>query len=179
MRYIKNKYQKALSLGLALFLGVTMLALFSSPRALAATPPNCAKPSVLVPQTGSADAYCQCTTADGYQYDCTPASQQNGGSHCGSGDNAVKTSINIGCKGQGNPITDMIFAFIRLLSDGVGLVVVASIIIAGIQYTTSAGDPQASAAATKRIQSTVVALIIYIFAYAILNYVIPAGFFKL
>lgn len=94
------------------------------------------------------------------------------------------TTIDFGCKGancKGNcsaPI-DLTFAIIRFLSAGVGLVVVASMVIAGIQYTTSRGDPQASAAAMKRIQSTVVALFIYIFAFAILNYVIPAGFFNI
>lgn len=97
---------------------------------------------------------------------------------CGEGDDAVAVSINIGCKGQGNPITDMTFAIIRILSDGVGLVVIASIIVGGIQYTGSRGDPQSTAMAVNRIRSSVFALIIYIFGYAILNYIIPQGFFK-
>ena len=96
----------------------------------------------------------------------------------GSGSEHVKTSIDIGCVGKGNPIADMAFAVIRLLSMGVGLVVVASIIVAGIQYTTSKDDPKATAAAETRIKSAVTALLIYIFGYAILNYVLPAGFLK-
>jgi hypothetical protein len=94
----------------------------------------------------------------------------------GRGESGIKTSIDIGCVGKGNPIADMTFAFIRVLSVGVGLVVVGSIIVAGIQYTTSRGDPKATAAAETRIKSSVVALLIYIFGYAILNYIIPAGF---
>lgn len=101
---------------------------------------------------------------------------ETGGPHCGRGANAVKTSISIGCKGEGNPILDMLFAFIRFLSDGVGLVLVASLVWAGIQYTSSRGDPNASAEAMKRIQSVVIALLIFIFAYAILNYVVPGTF---
>lgn len=86
-------------------------------------------------------------------------------------------TINIGCTGQGNPIVDMSFALIRILSMGVGLLVVASIIVAGIQYSTSQGDPQAAAKAKTRIQSAITALIIYIFAFAILNYVVPSAVF--
>jgi uncharacterized membrane protein YjgN (DUF898 family) len=91
-------------------------------------------------------------------------------------DESVTTSIDIGCKGEGNPIADMLFAIIRILSDGVGLVVIASIIVGGIQYSASRGDPQATARAVGRIQSSLLALLIFIFGYAILNYLIPAGF---
>ena len=88
------------------------------------------------------------------------------------------TSIDIGCSGQGNPITDMTYAVIRFLSAGVGLVIVGSIVVAGIQYSASGGDPQAAAKAKSRISSTLTALVIFIFSYALLNYLIPGGFFN-
>ena len=100
------------------------------------------------------------------------------GPYCGSGSNRVYTSIDLGCSHVGGPVTDLVFAIIRLLSDGVGIVVVASMIVAGIQYTVSQDDPQAKKNAMGRIQSSLLALVIFIFAYAILNYVIPQGFFK-
>jgi uncharacterized ion transporter superfamily protein YfcC len=117
---------------------------------------------------------------------------------CGAGSTHVKTSINFGCYGNNcnsntgtasgypstsycytahNGIIDLLFAVIRFLSDGVGLVVIVSIIIGGIQYITSRGDPNATGAAIKRLTSALTALLIFIFAYAILNYVIPNGFF--
>ncbi len=92
---------------------------------------------------------------------------------CGDGDNKVEVSINIGCKGKGNPIADMLFAFIRFLSAGVGLVIIGSIIVGGIQYTGSRGDPQSTAMAINRIRSSVFALFIFIFGFAFLNYLIP------
>jgi hypothetical protein len=112
--------------------------------------------------------------------------------YCGSGAQKVETSIDFGCYGTsctkaGAPaycnadrsgLIDLLFAIIRFLSAGVGIVVIGSVVFAGIQYTTSRGDPQQSAAAIKRIRNTVIALGIYIFAYAILNYLIPAGFFQ-
>ena len=93
-------------------------------------------------------------------------------------DKPIVTSINIGCTGKGNPIIDTTFAIIRFLSVGVGFAIVAGLIIAGIQFTASRGDPQLRAKALSRIYNVVIALFVFIFAYAILNYVIPVGFFN-
>jgi hypothetical protein len=97
---------------------------------------------------------------------------------CGAPPDDVKVSINFGCKGQGNATTDATFAGIRVLSAGVGLIVVGSFVVAGVQYTTSRGDPNATAKAVTRIRNSLYALLIYIFAAAMLNFVIPQGFFK-
>ncbi len=81
------------------------------------------------------------------------------------------------CSTYHNAMVDLLFAIIKFISDGVGLIVIMSIIIAGIQYTFSRGEPQAVQAASKRIQSSVTALIIFIFAYALLDFIIPRGLF--
>lgn len=123
-----------------------------------------------------------------------PADVNEGGSstvaskpQCGSGKNKVETSIDIGCRGEAchtsNPdgcsaLVDAVFAIIRLLSAGVGIVIIGSTIFAGIQYTTANGDAGAVTKAKGRIRGNLVALAIFIFGYAILNYVIPAGFFN-
>lgn len=96
----------------------------------------------------------------------------------GETNNRIRTAIDIGCKGKGNPILDALFAVMRFLTLGVGLVLVASTVVAGIQYTTSRGDPQATAKALGRITSTVGALLFFIFTYAILNWVVPSGVLK-
>lgn len=88
------------------------------------------------------------------------------------------TNIDFGCSHHGNPIMDITFAILRVLSDGVGIVVVGSVIYGGILYVMSKGDPQATAKAIGRIRSSLTALLIFIFAYAILNYLIPQGFFQ-
>lgn len=87
--------------------------------------------------------------------------------------NAVVTSINFGCKGKGNAILDMTFAVIRFLTLGVSLVIIASMVVAGLQFTASRGDPQATAASLKRMASNASALLLFIFAYAILNWIVP------
>jgi hypothetical protein len=93
------------------------------------------------------------------------------------GDPGVDISINIGCQGQNNPIVDMTFAFIRFLSVGVGVVAVGSIVLGGVQYTASAGDPKKTAAAISRISNTLIALLIYFLIFAILNWIVPSGIF--
>lgn len=67
--------------------------------------------------------------------------------------------------------------FIRLLSIIVGLVVAASLIMGGIQYSASSGDPQKTSAAKSRIQNTLLALFAFLFLYAFLNFLVPGGIF--
>lgn len=96
---------------------------------------------------------------------------------CGkSGDDQVATAINFGCSHKGTAAIDVLFAIIRFLSAGVGMVIVASLVWAGIQYSAARSDPNAVAAARSRIYNTVIALIVFIFGYALLNYLVPMGF---
>ena len=95
---------------------------------------------------------------------------------CGGGSQAVDISVDIGCTGKGEPVIDMAFALIRFLSYGVGLVIIGSIVYGGLQYIGSRGDPGSTAAAISRIQNSVIALLIFLFAFAIINYVVPKGF---
>lgn len=90
----------------------------------------------------------------------------------------VSTSIDFGCSGKGNPIFDLTFAIIRFLVNGVGVVIIASTIYAGIQYILSSGDPQKINTAITRIRSNVIALILFIFTYAIIDYLVPGGLLK-
>ena len=100
----------------------------------------------------------------------------DGGFTCGSGTQAVKTRFDFGCKHEAqNPIYDFIFAMIRFLTFGVGVVITIAIIMSGIQYTTSEGNPEKTMAAKNHIQNAIIGLMMYIFAFALLNYLIPGG----
>ncbi|HEX7633401.1 MAG TPA: hypothetical protein VF401_03680 [Candidatus Saccharimonadales bacterium] len=85
----------------------------------------------------------------------------------------ISTAINFGCSHQGPAMLDLAFAVIRFLSNGAGLVLIGSLVWGGLQYTLSRGDPQSTAMAVNRLRSVVFALVIFLFAYAILNYLIP------
>lgn len=65
--------------------------------------------------------------------------------------------------------------FINVLSALAGIIIVGSIIYAGIQYSMSGSDPQKVSAAKDRIRNAIIALIFFIFGYAIINYLIPGG----
>ncbi|HYH75064.1 MAG TPA: hypothetical protein VD735_03815 [Candidatus Saccharimonadales bacterium] len=64
---------------------------------------------------------------------------------------------------------------VALLSALVGIVVVGSVIFAGIQYSASAGDPGKAAAAKSRITNSLLALAAFIFMFAFLQWLIPGG----
>ena len=54
----------------------------------------------------------------------------------------------------------------------VGIIAVAMIIVAGVQMTTSAGDPGAVAKAKKTMTGAIIGLAIAVLAYAIVNFVV-------
>jgi hypothetical protein len=94
-----------------------------------------------------------------------------------------KTKFNFGCLGKDGPkglgpIQDLLFALIRFASIGVGIAVTISLIIAGIQYSTAEGVPEATQKAKLRAQQALIGLVIYIFAFSLLQYLIPGGLFK-
>lgn len=87
--------------------------------------------------------------------------------NCGNPDNCIKT----------NPLILKVADFIDLLSAAVGVVVIGSIIVGGIMYSASHGDPQLVAKARSRIINAVIAFVAYIFVYAFIQWVIPGGVF--
>lgn len=64
---------------------------------------------------------------------------------------------------------------IKFLSYAVGIIVVISIVIGGIQFSASGDNPQAAAAAKKRIVGALIAAVTYVFLIAILNFVLPGS----
>ena len=72
-------------------------------------------------------------------------------------------------------IDHFITPFIKLFTVLIGVFAVISIIVAGIQYASSADDPGKVTKAKDRIFQTVLGLLAYIFLFALLNYLIPGG----
>lgn len=98
-------------------------------------------------------------------------------------DSNYKTKFNFGCLGDKgpsglNPILDLVFALVRFLSVGVGIVLVLALMAAGIQYSSAEGNPESSAKAKKRVQNALIGLLVYMFTWAILQFIIPGGVFK-
>lgn len=86
-------------------------------------------------------------------------------------DPALEPCTNSSC----NLVKTYVDPIIATLSAGVGLAVTISIVVGGIQYATSAGDPQKAAAAKSRITNSIVALIAFFLLFAALEWLIPGG----
>ncbi len=71
-----------------------------------------------------------------------------------------------------------IYPLINFLAALVGVAVTISLVIGGIQYGSSAGDPQKVTAAKNRIRNAIIALVTFIFLYALLNFLVPGGLLK-
>lgn len=64
---------------------------------------------------------------------------------------------------------------ILLISTLAGIAVTIGIILGGIQYASSGGDPQKAAAGKQHIKVAVVGLIGYLFLYMLLKFLLPNG----
>jgi hypothetical protein len=74
-------------------------------------------------------------------------------------------------------IIDYLQIFINTLSALVGVVIVVMIIIGGIQYSASGDDPQKVQAAKSKITNALLALFVFVFMFAILQFLVPGGIF--
>lgn len=75
-------------------------------------------------------------------------------------------------------ITRYLVDFIKVLTGIVGVVVVLVITIGGVQYSMARDNPQAVAAAKQRIINALLALLLYMFLFAFLQWVVPGGVIK-
>ena len=72
-------------------------------------------------------------------------------------------------------IDQFIEKLINAFSGLVGVVVVLSIVIGGIQYASAGDEPGKLQAARQRITKALIALLVFIFLYALLQYIVPGG----
>jgi hypothetical protein len=76
-----------------------------------------------------------------------------------------------------NPITKRLNQVIAFLSAGVGIVVTGVIILGGIQYILAGDNAAAITAARQRIINGLLALFVFLFIYAFLQWLVPGGVF--
>lgn len=76
-----------------------------------------------------------------------------------------------------NPIIKDINSIVNFLSIGVGVVVIAMLILGGIQYSMAGDKPEAVNAAKQRLINASIALVAYLFIFAFLQWLIPGGIF--
>ncbi len=89
--------------------------------------------------------------------------------------NEIEADCTIDSTAANCGITRYLVLFINVLSVLAGIVIAASIAWGGIEYSMSGSDPQKVSAAKDRIRNAIIALVFFIFGYAILNYLVPGG----
>jgi len=98
---------------------------------------------------------------------------------CGTGiisDKAAKGNC-VGALTNCDLFNQYVNPFINFLAALVGVAVVISIIYGGIQYGSSAGDPQKITAAKTRIRNALIALVTFMFLFSLLKFLLPGGLF--
>jgi hypothetical protein len=82
------------------------------------------------------------------------------------------------------PITPQncgIVGYIRLFADAItvvlGIVVAIMVVVGGIQYSTAGNNPQAVTAAKKRLSQAILAVAMYVFLFAFMQWLVPGGVF--
>ncbi|MDB5179311.1 MAG: hypothetical protein JWN01_1254 [Patescibacteria group bacterium] len=77
--------------------------------------------------------------------------------------------------GSGGAIVAYLKMVLTLLAGAVGGVIMLMLVVAGIQYITSIGDPAAIKSAKNRIVNAITGLVLFLMMYAILNFLVPGG----
>lgn len=77
----------------------------------------------------------------------------------------------------GNPLVARFNTLINVLSIAVGFIVVIMVIVGGIQYSTAGSNPQAVAAARKKIFNAVISLVALLLVYSFMQWITPGGIF--
>lgn len=67
---------------------------------------------------------------------------------------------------------------IKMLSMIAGLAIIAGVIMGGIQYSASAGDPQKAAAAKSKISKALLSLVVFMFLFAGIQFMSPGALNK-
>jgi hypothetical protein len=76
---------------------------------------------------------------------------------------------------SGGAIVNYLRGWLELLGGVVGLLVMLMIVVAGVQYITSTGDPGLVKSAKQRLFNAILALVLYLMMFAILQFLIPGG----
>lgn len=74
-----------------------------------------------------------------------------------------------------NPLIWWLIIIVNVMSAAVGVIVIIMIVLGGIQYSAAGGNPNATAAAKKRILNAILALVAYFMLFMAFQWLVPGG----
>lgn len=93
----------------------------------------------------------------------------------------IETSIDFGCPNGAaagaNTTTSLLLTILNFLAVGVGIAVVGGIVFGGLRYATADGNASNAQQGITFIVNSVIGLLLFIFMYAIINFLVPGGLF--
>lgn len=93
----------------------------------------------------------------------------------------TQTSIDFNCaasdKPGSNTLTSLALTAVNFLAAGVGIAVVGGIVFGGIRYATANGNASQAQQGVTYIVNSVIGLLLFVFMYAIINFLVPGGLF--
>lgn len=93
------------------------------------------------------------------------------------GEKPIATAIEYGCSGTGDPISQLFLVVVNFMAVGVGIAVVGGIVFGGLRYATADGNASNAQQGITFIVNSVIGLLLFIFMYAIINFLVPGGLF--
>jgi hypothetical protein len=106
------------------------------------------------------------------------AQTQNGTQNLAPANCSNKSQAGIQQCLQTNPIVKDLNVIVDFLSIGVGVVVVGTIILGGIQYTMAGDNSEGVNKAKHRITNGILALGVYLLIFGFLQWIVPGGVFN-
>lgn len=97
---------------------------------------------------------------------------------CTDSDGQTVTTSVLACpSGQAGRelIWEILTIGVNFLAAGVGLAVVAGIVFGAVTYATAAGSADQAKKGIGYITNAVIALLLFVFMYAIINFLVPGG----
>jgi hypothetical protein len=90
----------------------------------------------------------------------------------------LRTSL-INCEAKSDyPVVNLLLDIINFLAVGVGIAVVGGIIWGGMLYASSNGDSTKAKQGVTTIVNSVIGLLLFIFTFALVNFLVPGGLFN-
>lgn len=122
--------------------------------------------------SGAQKAACEAGADDG-----SSTAQQMANAPGGSGKKCGEAEVNlISCEGQGaTAIGDILKQVLLIMSVGVGILAVGGIVFGAILYASAQDNAGQTQKAIQIITNTVIGLLLYIFMFAIVNWLVPGG----
>lgn len=112
----------------------------------------------------------RCNGSAGDIGNVNPGSGDNGSGGTGGGPGLLE-----GVNTKQGKVEEYLQLAVNILTGASAVAIVASVVISGIQYSTSGGNPQAVAKAREKIYGAVIALIASLLLYSFLQWLIPGG----